>query len=58
MFKNNRDIVREADGLTTVAELLRSREDEVVDYGCRIAAFFAHDGADGAHICRDSPVNK
>lgn len=58
MFVKNRGIVAEADGLRVVADLLRSRDDEVVDYACRIAASFALDGPETVATLRDLGVHK
>jgi hypothetical protein len=58
MFAKNRKIVRESDGMGIVGELLRSRDDEVVDYGCRIAAFFALDGPEVVHEMREMGIHR
>lgn len=58
MFAKNRKIVMESDGLAVVGEMLRSRDDEAVDYGCRIAAYFALDGAECCLQLREMGVHR
>ena len=54
----SRDILRGADGLNLVADLLRSRDDETTDYGCRIAAYFALDGPEVCAQMRELGVHR
>jgi len=58
MFAKNRKIVMDSDGLAVVGELLRSRDAEAVDYGCRIAAYFALDGPEVCLQLREMGVHR
>merc|ERR1711934_180233 len=58
MFANNRKIVLDSDGMAVIGEMLRSRDDEAVDYGCRIAAYFALDGPEVCLQMREMGVHR